>query len=237
MQTVDYNIRAKLHGRFREQLMHAEMRPVCLIHDQGQAEGVRRLRDHCRIADDPLITGRRDKNRADPAQTLTPVLFQGPPYILSKDRTVQFPLLPGMEIYRLQAVQADCVVSGFMAAPGHQDPSASPAAAGADRRQDAAGTSIYKEMGLFGPIELRRPFLGLQNHALRVVQVVKTVYFRDVKGIRIRQGAQPALVPGHMEGVRAGCPVPDQFFIKIHGLPQNCSCLMPSSSAAPGRTS
>ena len=38
MQAVDYNIRAKLHGRFREQLMHAEMRPVRLIHDQGQAE-------------------------------------------------------------------------------------------------------------------------------------------------------------------------------------------------------
>ena len=218
MQAVDDNIRSKLHGRFREQVMHSEMRPVSLIHNQGQAESVDRLRDRADVTDNALITGGSDKNRADPGPAPSPVLLKGPLYILRPDGTVQLSVRPGIKINCFQAVQAGRVVCGFMAAAGHQNPSASPAAAGTDRGKDAAGAPVYQKMCLPGPVKLRRAPLCLQNHAFRVVQIIKAVYFRNIKGVGIRQGAQPSLVPRHVEGVGVGRPVPDQFFIQIHTL-------------------
>ncbi len=65
VHTVDYQIRPQLHGGLRENLMHAEMGPVCFINDQGNPVPVRDFGNRPHIRDDPIVCWRCDINRLD----------------------------------------------------------------------------------------------------------------------------------------------------------------------------
>ena len=71
-------------------------------------------------------------------------------------------------------------------------------------------------MRLFGPKDPRRPALGFRQYPirLRVMQIVKAVYLRNIYLKWILKFPYKPLVPRHMKGVKIRSSVGSQLLIK-----------------------
>ena len=64
-------------------------------------------------------------------------------------------------------------------------------------------------MSLLRPVKARRPFLGLRQNSilLRMMQIIKAVYFRNIKPVWIFELSQKPFMPRHVKGIISGISV------------------------------
>lgn len=58
-------------------------------------------------------------------------------------------------------------------------------------------------MSLLRPVKARRPLLGLRQNSilLRMMQIIKAVYFRNIKPVWIFELSQKPFMPRHVKAV------------------------------------
>ena len=97
------------------------------------------------------------------------------------------------------------MIDGHMARPLDQDPSALRYRC-RHCCQHPAGRPVHRKNRLPGAVKGSRALHFLRENLLRVVQIVKSVDFRDIDrpGLRRPSRREEALMAGHMKSVRIG---------------------------------
>ena len=200
MHTLNHQIRAALNSRLRKfSVSKRKMRSMCLIHNQGNSVRMNNFCNFFNIRYNSIIRRRNDQNCFCIRITIQ-ALF----HIFRKNSALYPHFFNNLwiNIIHIRIHEDNSVISRFVAVTAHENPS-SRTHCSADAAENSAGASIHQIPCFIGAIYPGCPFHRFLQNSLRMMKIIKSVYFCNINRKRIGKfSCQPAfltaLVARHM---------------------------------------
>ena len=178
MERMDHQVCSEVDRTVRKQRMHAKMGSMCFVHNQHSMVPMRRTRDRPNIADHTIVCRRCNKYRME-----IRIFLQLSFHILRTDPaagTGRFKRrFPWNKILRFQMIQVHRMVGRPVAVSCHKN-TVTETGSCADRGKNAAGAAVHQKTGLLRSIQCGGILLGFQQNAAGMVEIVKSINFRDI---------------------------------------------------------
>ena len=153
------------------------MCPMRSVHNQNAPCPVNNLRDFFYIRNYPVIGRRGNHHR------LRLRIFPQGLFYLLRQNTICYSIIrhrPRIKENRLQLPQETGMIHGFVAVARHNNPAA-PWRRRRNRSKDPRRRTIYQKKSFLRTKNSRRLFLRLLQDPVRRMQIIKTIYFRNIQ--------------------------------------------------------
>ena len=192
--------------------LQAEMRPMGLVHQQGNAMGMTALRDTRNVRDDALVGGTGQHHRLR-LRIPREQCFDG--FRADAAAKLEGRIIARQRPMHMQAPQLQGMQHRAMTVPGRNDLTALPGCR-KDRRQISAGAAVHQIPCAVGVVQLRGSVHSCAKNPLRRMQIIGARHLREIDLVGEHRGrCQTPLMTGHMQGIELLPEIMAQLCIQI----------------------